>query len=89
MKYHITVSGMVQGVGYRFFTRNHAQALGINGWVRNLPDGNVEMVCSGDEESLKGFLVRLREGPSFSRVDSIKHQKIENDENYHCFQILD
>ena len=53
---HIFYSGYVQGVGFRYIARNTASRLGLTGWVRNLPDGRVELVCEGNEKKLKIFL---------------------------------
>ncbi len=53
---HVFYSGHVQGVGFRFTTQDIASELGLNGWVKNLGDGRVEVVCEGDEEKLKAFV---------------------------------
>jgi acylphosphatase len=47
---HLRVSGLVQGVNFRSYTRSKAQELGVNGWVRNLPGGGVEAVLEGDRK---------------------------------------
>jgi len=58
------VRGRVQGVGFRMFTARVARELGLDGWVRNLPDGrSVEAVAGGDPKALEEFERRLREGP--------------------------
>jgi acylphosphatase len=67
----VLVSGMVQGVNFRANTRSAARRMGVNGWVRNLPDGRVEAVIEGDSQSVETMLAWLRKGPTFSRVDSI------------------
>jgi len=66
-----TVSGRVQGVGFRWYVLKRAQELGVSGWVRNLPDGRVEAAASGDPEQLQAFEDALRRGPRFSRVDNL------------------
>ena len=66
-----TISGRVQGVGYRFFAQRAAHELGVRGWVRNLPDGRVESSGSGPAEALAAFEARLRAGPRFARVVSV------------------
>ena len=67
--FHAVVRGRVQGVGFRYFARKRAEAHGIAGFVRNLPDGTVEVHAEGAAEALSGFEADLRQGPSFGRVD--------------------
>lgn len=66
-----TVTGRVQGVGFRSWTRRMALRLDIRGWVRNEPDGSVHLCAEGTEETLAGLEAALRKGPMFSRVDDI------------------
>lgn len=66
------VSGRVQGVGYRYYVVRQADALGVAGWVRNLPDGRVEVVATSGEPALAAFEGRLWEGPPASRVNSVE-----------------
>ena len=64
------VHGRVQGVGYRMFAIRHAQALGLTGHVRNLPDHRtVEVVAEGPRDALDRLLAHLRRGPYGARVD--------------------
>jgi acylphosphatase len=70
-RFHIFVSGHVQGVCYRDFTKNCAMLLGIKGFSRNLPDGRVELVVEGQEHDLKEFLAKLHVGPDAASVESI------------------
>lgn len=65
------VEGLVQGVGFRWFTREQARRHGLRGWVRNEPDGRVRAVAAGPGPSLDAFEAKLREGPSGSRVDTV------------------
>jgi len=60
---HILVTGRVQGVGYRYFAQAQAEALGVRGYVRNLPDGRVEAVAVGRAAPLEQFVQALRAGP--------------------------
>lgn len=60
-RFHAYYSGFVQGVGFRFTAERLAISLDINGWVKNLGDGRVELVCEGTEASLKGLLAKLEE----------------------------
>jgi acylphosphatase len=68
----ILVSGYVQAVGYRLYTKRYADHLGVTGFVQNLPDGNVKVVASGAEEDLARFIERLREGPRAAIVKGVK-----------------
>ena len=65
------VSGRVQMVGYRFWTRSTALALGLAGSATNLPDGRVEVVLEGGAERVETMLVRLGDGPPSARVDDV------------------
>ncbi|MDX8391738.1 MAG: acylphosphatase [Mariprofundaceae bacterium] len=64
----IIVSGRVQGVGFRYYTKAEADRLGISGWVRNLSDGNVESLICGSSAQLDTMLVWLSQGPKHARV---------------------
>ncbi len=68
---HLVISGRVQGVGYRAFTARLAKQLGVDGWVRNRHDGNVEVVISGPEQIVDKMVGELYKGPLASRVDNI------------------
>jgi acylphosphatase len=68
---HIVVSGMVQGVGFRYFVRQHATQLGLTGWVRNLPNGDVELEAEGVRESIERLLIYLRRGPGSATVSNL------------------
>lgn len=65
------VSGRVQGVGFRYFVAREAEALGVAGWVRNLPDGQVEVLAEGTEPQLSTLEGRLWEGPPHARVAAV------------------
>jgi acylphosphatase len=83
--YRYFVSGRVQGVGYRYFTLQTAQQLGVNGFARNLPDGRVEVVAEAADEILRQFEDRLREGPSFASVEALDRTAIDprGDRGFH------
>jgi len=66
------ISGRVQGVGFRWFTREAADREGVHGWVRNLPDGRVEANAEGDADALERFERALRHGPRGARVDEVE-----------------
>ncbi|MCA9322764.1 MAG: acylphosphatase [Planctomycetes bacterium] len=68
---HVLVRGRVQGVGFRWFVRKTANRLGIDGWVRNLPDGAVEAFVQGDDPALETMKEELSRGPRLARVDDL------------------
>lgn len=65
------VTGKVHGVGFRYFVYREAQALGLAGWVANVPDGSVHCVVEGPRERLEALLERLRDGPPAAQVDGV------------------
>lgn len=68
---HLLVSGRVQGVFYRQSTVDEARRLGLSGWVRNLPDGRVEVLAEGERDGLEGLVRFCRRGPPAARVDDV------------------
>ncbi|MBI3891724.1 MAG: acylphosphatase [Candidatus Wallbacteria bacterium] len=70
--FEYTVSGIVQGVGYRYFALRVAQRLGVVGWVRNLPSGQVQVVATADAPTLEQLEQLLAEGPRMSRVTGVQ-----------------
>ncbi len=68
---HLLIAGRVQGVSYRVSAAHEAQRLGLAGWVRNLPDGRVELLAQGDAELLRQLRDWCRQGPSLTRVDTL------------------
>ena len=69
-RYRIT--GRVQGVGFRFFAEAAARREGVRGWVRNTPDGAVEVLAEGDAEAIERFERSIRQGPSSARVADVE-----------------
>jgi len=69
---HALVDGSVQGVGFRMFVLDHAQALGLTGWVRNTYDGRVEIVAEGPRPELERLLDKLRQGPRSAFVTEVQ-----------------
>ena len=68
---HILVAGRVQGVFFRHSAKNKALALGVAGWVRNLPDGRVEAVFEGDEKAVREAVAWCGSGPDGARVEDV------------------
>jgi len=69
---HIWVSGKVQGVWYRATTVEVARKLGLTGWVKNLPDGRVEIVAEGSKDALDKLIAWCHEGPPLAIVNEVK-----------------
>lgn len=70
-KVRVLIAGRVQGVGYRFWTVNQAQKLGLNGWVRNLQDGRVEAVFEGDAQTVEQMIQACHSGPAAAIVQNV------------------
>jgi acylphosphatase len=83
----ITVTGRVQGVGYRYFARDVAESLGITGWVQNNYDRTVECEAQGDETALVAFCDKLREGPPLAYVAdvfTVEMPVVNNEAEFSC-----
>lgn len=70
-RYHLIISGRVQGVSYRVSAWEKARELSLTGWVRNLTDGRVEVVIEGDTETLEQMTAWTGQGPRFARVSNV------------------
>jgi len=81
------VTGRVQGVSFRWFTRQNALELGLEGFVRNLADGSVEVQVNGSEQDLAQLRARLREGPPSARVEEIREERLPGAADFKGFQI--
>ena len=84
---HVLVSGVVQGVFFRANTRDSAVSLGVNGWVRNTPDGKVEAVFEGKKEVVKEVIDFCRRGPPGASVDGVEVVWEEKTEGLRSFEI--
>ncbi len=69
---HAIAEGRVQGVGYRWFVQKAATKLGLVGYVRNLPDGTVELEAEGDKENLDALINEMKKGPLGAHVQTVK-----------------
>src|SRR5438067_908681 len=81
------VRGRVQGVGFRWFVEREAHILGVFGWVRNNPDGSVEVLAMGTREQLAGMRSRLRQGPRAARVDAVDESQAQPVADLKTFRI--
>lgn len=77
VSFQAVVRGHVQGVGFRYFARQRAEVHGVSGFVRNRPDGSVEVHAEGGVHALSIFEADLRRGPSFGRVDEASVTSIQ------------
>lgn len=68
---HVFVEGWVQGVNFRYYTRQQALRQGVAGWVRNLPDGRVEAIFEGEESAVQALVEWCREGPPAATVERV------------------
>jgi acylphosphatase len=68
---HLVVRGRVQGVYFRASTQREGRRLGLTGWARNRPDGSVEIVAEGEEESVRELVAWAHRGPSAARVERV------------------
>ncbi|WP_274628623.1 acylphosphatase [Arvimicrobium flavum] len=82
------IRGVVQGVGFRYWTRDEARALGLSGWVRNEPDGSVTALIAGPADAVAAMLAKLRVGPSGARVTDVSTESADADALRADFRIL-
>ncbi len=84
---HIFVEGRVQGVGFRYFVKEHANQLSLTGWVRNLEDGRVEIMAEGERNNLLRFIDQIRIGPRNAFVSDFSFEWLESTGHYKYFMI--
>ena len=82
----ITVKGLVQGIGYRYFVREKAKQAGINGYVMNLTDGNVLIIAQGDDRDLNDFIEGIKTEHSYAEINEIDIKEAK-EEDFEDFQI--
>lgn len=81
------VKGRVQGVGYRYFVYDVAQEAGLKGFVRNLPNGDVEVEAEGPEDKLQHLIKALWRGPAFAQVTDVQTEISSQEKGYKDFRI--
>jgi acylphosphatase len=84
----ITVSGKVQGVGFRYFIAKIARDLDLKGYAKNLFNGDVEITAEGRHEFLEALIKKAKEGPENSRVKTCKVEWLDFNKKYDKFEIL-
>jgi acylphosphatase len=82
------VRGRVQGVGFRYFVVRQARGFGLNGWVRNRPDGAVEIEAEGARTALESLIQAVRTGPSGSRIAEVVEDWSEHSPAYRAFEVI-
>ena len=80
--------GRVQGVGFRYTTRNIAKGYDVTGWVRNLPDGRVELQATGEEEEVRAFLDAIAESELNSYIRKVDEHPLPDFTQVRGFEIL-
>lgn len=84
---HVFITGRVQGVGFRYSTARQANALGLTGWVRNLPDDRVEAEFEGPKMALDDMLDWCRSGPALAGVTDVELQWESGEARYDRFRL--
>ena len=88
VRIHAFVYGVVQGVNFRYNTMKFAKSLRLTGWVKNLPDGSVEVVAEGEEEKIESFVYFLKKGSFLARIDKLDVTKETYKGEFQDFDIL-
>jgi len=87
VRVYIIVSGQVQGVFFRDYTQKKAQSLEITGWVKNLPDGRVEVVLEGRKERINQMIDCIKAGPPLAKVTNLEIEWQKYQEEFDHFEI--
>jgi len=85
----VVIRGRVQGVGFRYFALSQARSLSLKGWVRNRPDGSVELEAEGEQGDLERLIERLRRDPTGARVDAVDEAWSAKLKQFKSFDIMD
>jgi acylphosphatase len=84
---HCFISGRVQGISFRYYTQQEAKNLNLTGWVRNLPDGRVEVWVCGGMVEVEKFCRWLHQGPAFAQVIDVQCQTVTANHRFDSFDI--
>jgi acylphosphatase len=87
-RFHLVIRGLVQGVSFRAYAREEARRLQLTGWVKNLPNGDVEAVAEGEARQLESFAAWCAHGPSEARVESVKQETVPATGEFTSFAIV-
>jgi acylphosphatase len=85
--FNLLLSGRVQGVGFRYFAQIRAARYNIKGYVRNIDDNKVEIVCQGEPGNLDKFILEVKNGPSFSHIANVEIEEIIDSQVFDVFEI--
>jgi len=88
VRIHVYISGYVQGVFFRSNTKDMAERFNLTGWVKNLPDGRVEVMAEGEKDKIEEFIRFLKRGPSFSRVEDVEIKIEKFSDEFDGFSII-
>ncbi|MEZ4870918.1 MAG: acylphosphatase [Bdellovibrionales bacterium] len=80
--FHFLITGKVQGVGFRYFAQTVAVEFDLKGWVRNLIDGRVEALVTGEELKINKFAVAINKGPESANVVSVERYPVKSPETF-------
>ncbi|MEW6295655.1 MAG: acylphosphatase [Candidatus Diapherotrites archaeon] len=83
----LTAKGIVQGVGFRFSVSSYASGLGLTGFVRNLPNGNVEVIAEGKKEKLQKLIEFIRKGGHYARIEQVEERWLNAKNEFNSFEI--
>lgn len=89
MNYAVKVifKGRVQGVGFRWYTVQKARSFNVNGYVKNLSNGDVEVMAEGEKQSVTEFISQLRSGPSFAHVTDVQIEELPYENRFDSFDV--
>lgn len=85
---HLLISGLVQGVNFRWFVKTEARLLGLVGLVRNIEKGQVEIICEGAEDKVQKLISKVKQGMNFSQVHEVKVADEQPRGEYKDFDIV-
>lgn len=83
----LQISGRVQGVGFRYFAQHKAEENDIKGWVKNTPDGHVEIEACGNQQNLETFIDWIKIGPVRAIIKTVSVTEIDDDRSFTNFSI--
>lgn len=83
---NITISGRVQGVSFRSHAKKYAEIFQVKGYVKNMPDGSVEIAAEGEDKKLDKFIESVRTGPLFAKIENVKIEE-QKPQKFKIFEV--